>query len=76
MEPVEGENLETVPEKIIENEPLFTSIENPLIIHRISLHETALDSEMWIASDEENVIIASGKEKHQYHCCMMTCVKN
>ena len=30
MELVEEENLKTVPKKIIENEPLFTLIEDPL----------------------------------------------
>ena len=63
MEPVEGENLETVPEKIIENEPPFTSIENHLIIYRIALHETALDFELEITSDKENVIVAPGQGK-------------
>ena len=45
-------------------------------MHGIALHEAALDSEMPIISDKENVIVAPGQEAHQYHCCMMTRVKN
>ena len=63
MELVEEENLKTVPKKIIENEPLFTLIEDPLNMHRSVSNETGVVSEMPILIDKENFIVVPGQGK-------------
>ena len=57
------ENLETVPEKVIQNESPFTFIEGPLNVQRPASNETNLVSEVPFIFYKENSIIAPGKGK-------------
>ena len=57
------ENLETVTEKVIQNEPLFTFTEDPLNMHWPVSNETTLVSEVPVIFDKENKIIAPGQGK-------------
>ena len=75
MEPVENENFETVLEKLIENEPLFTLFEGLSNIYRTALKATALASEKPTIIDKEKCYYST-RAKDQHHWCMMTLVKN
>lgn len=57
------ENLETVTEKVIQNEPLFTFTEDPLNMHWPVSNETTLVSEVPVIFDKKNKIIAPGQGK-------------
>ena len=47
-----GENPQNIPEKIIQNEPIVTSIEDLLNIQKSAANETALVSQMLILIDK------------------------
>ena len=59
---VEEDNPQNAPEKNIQNEPLFTLIEDLLNMQKIVANETALVSEMPILIDKENVIIIAPRQ--------------
>lgn len=63
MEPVEEENLKTLPEIIIPNETPFNLVENLLNMHKTAANKTALFSEMPIIIYKRNVITAPGQQK-------------
>ena len=48
-----GENPQNIPEKIIQNEPIVTSIEDLLNIQKSAANETAIVSQMLILIDKK-----------------------
>ena len=58
---------ERIHKKVISNETEYASVENPLGMHRTASNDKDLVSEIPNIINDENIVIAPGQEKNQFH---------
>ena len=76
VELVEAKKIDKLSEIIIQNEPLFTLIENPLVQTELFQIKQLYIYKFQLSLIQKMLLQHQGKEKHQYHCYMILIVKN